>query len=191
MAEINLLKTPGVAQNPWQSISTWVVRVLAVGALVVLVYYVYLFIQVGSANKKITQVQTDISKGKAAALSQIGRDELLIRQEQLKDFTDLSSGHAYYSSLLPALAKITLKNAYYTSISVSSDGKLNMQVVVPSLGDLDKFLQVFNQPEVVKNFYNLRMAGFSKAGDQTGTVYNFSVQMDFNRAILTTRSVAG
>ena len=184
MAEINLLKTSTPTTSLWENLSGWLVKILALLVILVIGYYVFLFFKVKSLNKQITDVQDNIQSAKAAALSMPGREEFLTRQAQVKEFATLTGAHVYYSKLLPALAKVTLKSAYYTNLSLTTQGKVSLQVVVPSLEDLDKYLQVFDQPDVVKNFFNVHMSGFSKTQDSSGKVYVFNVQMDFNPGIL-------
>lgn len=184
MAEINLLKNPTSNHSPVQAISGIVVKLFAVLAVGIVVFYGYLILQVKSATKNIAQTEQDIITSKTAALAAPGREEFLSRQAQLKEFSNLVAAHAYYSKFLPAMAKVTLKSAYYSNITVGQQGKVTMNVVVPTLADLDKFLQVFNQPDINKDFQNVRLGGFSKTQDQSGLVYTFQVQMDFNPGIL-------
>ncbi len=184
MAEINLLKNPSSGSNTWQTMASWVVKFLVLLVVAVIAYYVYLFFTLEKAKDEIVMVENSIVESKKAALNMPGREELLTRQLQLKEFTTLSGAHVYYSNLLPALAKVTLKTAYYTNISLNNQGKMSMQAVVPTLEELDKFLQVFNDPQVSSNFYNIRLGGFTKAQDQNGQVYTFNIQLDFNPAIL-------
>jgi hypothetical protein len=184
MAEINLLKTPGSERNIFQDLSSWLVKILVVLALAVIGYYGYVFFKVKATTKEIGEIQQDIEKNKVEALSLPGRDEFLLRQSQLKDFAALTGAHIYYSKLIPALAKVTYKLANYSGINITTQGKISMQATVPSLADLDKFLQVFDDSEVSKNFYNVRVGGFSQIEVSEGKAYIFTVQMDYNPAIL-------
>ncbi|MBL8029782.1 MAG: hypothetical protein JNN11_00875 [Candidatus Doudnabacteria bacterium] len=184
MAEINLLKNPSGNASTWQTAASVLVKVLVFLAVGVVAYYVFLYFKLESAKDEVVMVENNIVENKKAALNMPGREELLSRQLQLKEFAAVTAGHAYYSKFLPALAKVTLKNAYFTNISLNNQGKMSMQAVVPTLLDLDKFLQVFNDPLVSSNFYNVRLGGFTKAEDQNGPVYTFNIQLDFNPAIL-------
>jgi hypothetical protein len=184
MAEINLLKNPGTETSIWKNAAGWAVKFLVCLVAAVIGYYGYLFFKVKSVNNKITEIQNSIQQSKSESLTMKGREEFLTRQDQLKQFLTLSSSHLYFSKLLPVLAKVTLKTAYYSKVSVTPEGKMDMLVVVPTLEDLDKFLQVFDQPEVVKNFYNVHINGYNKSQDESGTVYTFNVQLDFNPGLL-------
>lgn len=184
MAEINLLKTPSAGQSLMEKLPGIVIKLLAVLALAVLGYYGYLFVKVKSVNKQAGETQTAIAQSKNEALAMPGREEFLVRQAQLKEYGGLVASHDYISKLFPSLAKVTLKSAYYTSMNMTSDGKLTLTAMVPDLQSLDKFLQVFNQPEVSKNFNNVRTSGFSKQQTADGTAYTFQLLMDFNPALI-------
>ena len=187
MAEINLLKTPGSDHSIWENASGWVVKILVVLALGVIGYYGYLFLKVKSTEKQIVEVTDSIVRSKTEALNMPGREEFMVRQAQAKEFTALSGSHVYFSKFLPALAKVTYKSAYYNNVNLTVQGKITMQVVVPTLAEVDKFLQVFDDPEISKNFFNVRLGGFTQVQDQTGPAYLFTIQMDYNPGILTAK----
>jgi hypothetical protein len=184
MAEINLLKVPTANQSSMESVWGIVAKILAAFVVVVVAYYGYLYFKIKSINEQITTAQAGIAKAKSDALNMPGRHQFLVRQSQLKEFLSLSGAHVYYSRLLPLLANVTLKTAHYSNFNVSGQGKLTLSVTVPDLKELDKYLQVFNNPEVNKNFYNVRLGGFSKSTTANGEAYNFQIEMDYNMSPL-------
>lgn len=191
MAEINLLKTPGGESGIISKIPGLFVKLLVLAALGVVSYYGFLYYKGGKLTKQITETETNIAQIKAESLSLEGRNELLTRQGQLKEFITLTQGHNYVSKLLPELSKTFLKSAYLTNFSMTGDGKITMSVVVPTLVDLDKFLQVYNHPQVSQNFNNVRVGSFGKIQGATQSMYRVEVQMSFNPAVLKNGPVSG
>ncbi len=112
------------------------------------------------------------------------RDELYTRQAQLQQFDGLIGKHLYWSNLFPALAKVTLKQASFTSISATKDGQLDVAVSVPDLLAVDKFLQVFDRPEFNANFNNLRIGAVGKIVSGGQTAYSFDARFNFNSSLL-------
>lgn len=186
MAQINLLKQSGGSRKSWQSLPKILARLALALLIAVAAYYVWLAVSYGQTDKAIQTAQQKIQADQQSALDLSQRNEVLTRQLQLKNLNDLISQHVYFSQLLPALADATLKTASYTSLQVNSDNSLTLAARVPTLGDLDKYLQVFDLPEFYKNFSNLRIGGFSKSKDpQTnGTSLTFEVKMDYSPKLI-------
>lgn len=132
-----------------------------------------------TTNTKIEQLQTQ-------ALASKDRNELVTRQEQLKQLDVLVDKHLYWSSLLPELARVTLKSARYSEITATSDGKLELSVLLPSYGDIEKFMQIFDLPEYNKQFSNVRIVGIDNT--QTGTTIETKLRLEltFNPALIKT-----
>ena len=184
MAQINLLKQTTVSQDLWQVLPSWAVKILAVAAIGVLGYYGYLFITIRSTEKTINQLRQDIVNTKNQALQEPMRDELITRQAQIKQLGALIGGHNYLSEIFAVLAESTLKTASFSDMKITPEGKLALSVTVPDLVELDKFLQVFDQPKFYANFSDVKMGGFRKAQSENGLSYKFDVSMRFNPAII-------
>ena len=184
MAQINLLKQTSNTGNFWSSGPKIFVRLFLLVLLALVGYYVWLYIDLSSTGNQITSEQNKINADQQAALSIPNRDELFTRQQQVKDLESLIGGHVYWSQFFPELAKVTLKNASYSNMSVSTAGDLTLSATVPTLEDLDKYMQVFDQPEFNKNFYDVRIAGFTKIQSKTSTAVQFSVRMKYNGGII-------
>ena len=160
---------------------------------VLVVYYIWQFVALASVNKQITQTQTKINNEKQEALSTQNRDQLLVRQQQIKSLQGIIASHPYWSQMFPELAKVTLKTASYSSLRVGLADNLNLSVTVPSLADLDKYMMVFDQPEFNKNFYNIRINGFTKVqgiGAAAPSV-QFQVEMSYNPSLIQYTPPAG
>ena len=173
-----------------ESLPSLLVKILALVLLGLIIYYAWIFVAIGQVKDKIGKEQQAIADAQAKANAVPNREQIYTRQAQLQQLDTLVANHPYWSQIFPALAKVTLKKADYSTIQVSKEGELTMTVSVPSLQDIDKFLQVFDQPEFNKNFNNLRMGSFHKVqdsaapGQQAATQYTFDVKMNFNPALL-------
>ncbi len=184
MAQINLLKQKSQGQNFLHYLPSILVKFLAVLLLAVLVYYVWLFVKARSAENEIRNLGQKIVQARSDVAAEEGRDKLLTRQAQLKELENLVSGHVYWSKLLPALSEATLKTASYSSLQILDDGDITLDVTVPTLVDLDKFLQVFDLPEFNKNFSNVRIGAFHKVPSEDKIVFNFEVRMKYNPKLI-------
>jgi hypothetical protein len=185
MAEINLLKQKTASQDFLNALPKIVMNFLIFVLLGVIVFYAWLFIQTRSISSKISKTQEELSQVKIKANSQENRDELLTRQLQLSEFTKLLNSHIYWSKFFPELARVTLKTAAYSSFEASAKGTASLIVTVPNLTELDKFLQVFDNPKFNENFYNLRIGEFHKVQQRdNSTAIEFQVGMDFNPALI-------
>ncbi len=184
MAQINLLKQKTVSENLWETLPGIFLKLLLVVALGVLAYYAWLYIKINKVNAEITTIKEQNAKNLSTAFSLGQRDEVLSRQAQLKEFSSLVDKHVYWSHLLPEVAKVTLKTASYSSLRGVADGSMTLSVAVPSLNDLDKYLQVFDQPQFNKNFSDVKMGGFHKLVEEGTAMVKFDVQLKYNPNLL-------
>jgi len=183
MAQINLLKQKTVSQNFWERFPSLLVKILIFVVVVLIGYYAWLYLQVYNVEKSIAQEQRDLSVAGQQVSSIGNRNEIYTRQAQLQQLDGLISKHLYWSHIFPVLANVTLKKSSYSSIKITKDGIINLSVTVPDLDSVDKFIQVFDQPEFYQNFSNLKLGAFHQAGgNQPG--FQFEATLDFNQAIL-------
>ncbi len=195
MPQINLLKQNSSAGASWDQVITWVFRLFLAVFVGIVVYWGWLWYSNYSLGNKIMAAEQTISEQKSEVAKDNGRQELLLRQQQLKELEKLLDSHLYWSQLMPELARVTLKNASYASIKGLSDGNLTLSVVVPSTEDLDKFLQVFDETvKFNKYFSNLRIGPINKIQSGQGLSTKFDVRMNYDPNLLKyklTQSVKG
>lgn len=179
MAQINLLdsqKKTSFSKNGYSWLSKGLVALLVLVAIV----YVYLYFHQNSLQKKINDVRKKTATAQNDASNNTARQELLTRQGQLASLNPLIKDHVYWSGLLPELARISLRQSAYISISAASNGNLILSVQMPSYADLDKFLQVFDLPEYNRQFSNVRVLSISKATEEGAIAYVMRVQLTFS-----------
>lgn len=184
MAQINLLKQSAPQTDLWEKAPHIIVKFLAVALLLTLAGYGWLYVSAKQEGQKIVSQQQQLSDEQNKALGMKNRDELLTRQQQLKEYSGLVDKQIYWSQLMPVLASSTLKTAVYNSLKVTPDGRVDLDVSVPTLQDLDKYLQVFDLPEYNKNFNNVRISSFSKVQNAKGTQIRFEVSFNYNPDII-------
>jgi hypothetical protein len=184
VAQINLLKQSSTASNTWDNLPKILARLLIFVLIILVGYYAWLVIDTQSIASKTTSTQAEINLDKQKALSTAGRGEVLTRQLQLKDFQDLLAQHLYWSQLMPVIADATLKKATYSSLKVDGEGLLTLAVNVPTLEDLDKYLQVFDLPQVNKYFSNVRISSYRKVQGPNSTGIAFEVNMNYNKSVI-------
>jgi hypothetical protein len=184
MAQINLLKQKTPLENFWQFLPGLVAKLLLVGFLVLVGYYLWQFRLLSQANQQISDDQQAIARAESSVAGITNRDEIYTRQAQLQQLNGLIGKHIYWSTLFPVLAKATLKKAAYSTLSANKDGSIILSVAVPDLESMDKFIQVFNQPEYYANFMNLRVGAFTKVAVNGKPGYSFDARMSFNPALL-------
>jgi hypothetical protein len=131
-------------------------------------------------NKKLTSIQSDIKSAQSEALNNKDRNELVTRQEQLKNLDGLIKKHLYWSYLLPELARVTLKSAQYTEIEAKSDGKLNLAVTLPNYEEVEKFMQMFDLPEYNQQFSNVRILDINNVQTNTTLQTELRLELNFN-----------
>lgn len=184
MAEINLLKQNTRQQDLWKPLAGYLVKFLLVVIVGLLVYYGWLYLQTKGVSKKIGEAQIEIQQTKSAALSMAGRQELFTRQGQLQELQKLVNGHTYWSQVLPALAKVTLKSVSYLSFAASTIGEMQLSVVAPSLEEVEKFLQVFDSPNFNQNFSDVKISGLSINQSGQNKTVNFQLNLKYNSNLL-------
>lgn len=185
MAQINLLQQQQKANRDYiQTITSIVVRVLALGLVAVLVYYGYVFYQTHTESSAVQKLQANLDQDKLNLVNQKDQEELFTRQRQLQQLLALVNSHPYWSAVLPALAKVTLKSANYLTFTSVNDGSVSMSVSVPDMQTFDKFLQVFDLPEFNNNFYDIKVGSISRVQSKNQTLINFDVNMKYNAALL-------
>ncbi len=183
MAQINLLKQS--ASGEWQKKLPkilagifWVVLASLVG------YYIWQFFNFRNLENQVQDVRKKINLDLKSGSDIQNQKEIFTRQAQLKSLADLVSKHVYWSQLMPEVARVTLKTAGYKSLTMGSSGELTINVIVPSLADLDKYMQVFDLPDYNQNFSNIRIGSFSKIQGVTSNSIQFQAKMDFNQEVI-------
>lgn len=185
MAQINLLKQTAPQRNLWTVIPKFFASVLLVVLIILVLYYGWLIIESKKVASNIINVQAQINEEKKIGLNMPKRDEVLVRQQQLQGINEAVGNHLYWTQLLPELARVTLKSASYSNIKVGTDGKISMTVKVPTIGDLDKYLQVFDLPAFNKNFSDVRIGGYYKVqSEDNSSTINFDVMMKYNPDVI-------
>jgi len=155
------------------------------------IYYAWLFFDSKSIDGKITQAQAQIASDQQKVTSIQGRDELLTRQLQIKNLQALIAAHVYWSQLFPELARVTLKTASYTTLKVGLSDDLTLGVTVPSLSDLDKYMQIFDLSQFNQNFSDIRINGFNKVQGVSSTAVQFQVSMTYNPSLIQYNAQSG
>jgi Tfp pilus assembly protein PilN len=187
MAQINLLKQNN-NNGLLASFSPKMLTIIfGVVFLCILGYYGFLFFQDRQINSQINDVSAEIESVHQKALAVKEKDELYTRQQQVKSLKELLPSHLYWSQFFEPLARATLKNAKYSAIKITPPNAVSLTVAVPSLEDMDKYLQVFDNADLNKYFSNVRIGGYNKIQGDTATStqqIQFSVQMNFNPEIM-------
>jgi|SRR3989344_2132409 len=188
MAQINLLKQNQGSGLGGLEITGILSKLAAFLLLFLAVFYAWKFFQSKSAEKQISSLESQILKQKQELSEIKGRDEVFTRQAQLKGFDSLISGHAYWSQLLPELAKVTLKKASYLSFRAENQGSINLAVQLPTMTELDKFLQIFDSAKINKYFTDLRMSGISKVVEKDQDYLRVDIRLKYNLELLKYKS---
>lgn len=188
MAEINLLKQASSAQNFSKHIPSLLVKLFIVIGIGVLGFYLWVNVQEKVMVKKLNKLAEEIVNEKQSALSLEQRDELITKQNQLREYVGLVSSQTYFSEIFEPLANQTYKNSKYISMKATSDGSVTLKATTPSLKDLHKIFQMFNTEEFMKNFSNVKIGGFykGKAGDNSDE-FLFDIRMNYNTEIITNK----
>ena len=103
----------------------------------------------------------------------------------MKEFVALAGAHKYFSEIFLPIAKVTLKTAQFSTLKVSAGGNLSLTATVPSINDVDKFIQVFSLPQFYENFTNVRIGSLSRIQDEQGVSYRFEITMSYNPQLIT------
>jgi hypothetical protein len=184
LAQINLLKQNSGSSNFQSGFPKLLNKILIALLVLTIVYYGYLIWKSSQTLKAGAAVQYQINRDRTAALNLGQRNAVLTRQSQLKAYAGTIASHVYWSQLMPVLASSTLSSAIYSSLRASPDGSLDLTVTVPSLQDLDKYLQVFDQPQYNQYFSNIRISAFHKVQSASGNGLQFEVKFNFNQNII-------
>lgn len=181
MAEINLLHSDQVDSGINSGFAAiFIARLLLILVIVAAVVYVLLYISTWRNGSKLATVNQEVQSLQAEVSANQDRNELVTRQEQLSELETLISKHVYWSYLLPELARVTLKSARYTEIEAESDGKLNLSVSLPSYGDVEKYMQIFDLPQYNQQFSNVRVMGIDTVQKDAAIEILLRVQLTFN-----------
>lgn len=189
MAQINLLKQNKPSALSGLNPASILSKLAIIGLLFLAAYYGWLTYKTRGIKKEIEGINQQIEQQKQDLAKVKERDEILTRQAQIKEFDSLISGHLYWSQLLPELAKVTLKNASYLSFRAQNDGTISMDVRVPSIEELDKFLQVFDSPKLNRYFSDLRIGGINKSFDKDIGYINVDIQMKYDQKLLQNQDI--
>ena len=184
MAQINLLKQNTRSNTMWQHWPSFVVKFLALIVVGLVTYYGWIWYQSNQVADAISKENAAITAGQKDLATIPGQEELWTRQAQLKELAVLLGQHPNWTALFPALAKVTLTKAGYLSMNTLPDGSLSLMATVPSMDDLDKFLQIFDLPEVNQNFSNVKLGSISKTQVGNSLVIKFDVRLKYSTALL-------
>lgn len=167
-----------------ESLPPILVKILAGVFVLVLGYWGWLYFSFGKNAKEINNLNGQITSLRTQALNMADRPELATRQLQLKEYSGLLDKQIYWSQLMPVLASSTLKTATYNSLKVSPEGTVSLNVSVPQVEELDKFLQVFDLPQYNKYFNNVRISSLSKVQTAAGTQIRFEVKFNYDPELI-------
>jgi hypothetical protein len=185
VAQINLLKqNVSVGSQLQKDIPKFLVRLFLIILVGIIGYYGWLFFQAKSLDSQIAETNVKINSEQQSGLTEKNRNELMTRQQQLKSLNGLVASHSYWSQLFKPLADATLKNASYSNLQVSLDGGLSLSVAVPTLEDLDKYMQIFDLPQFNQNFSNVIIGGFTKVDSKNSTGVQFQAKMKFDPKLI-------
>jgi len=77
-----------------------------------------------------------------------------------------------------------LKNASYLSFRAENQGSINLAVQLPTMTDLDKFLQIFDSAKINKYFTDLKMSGISKVVEKDQNYLKVDVRLKYDPVLL-------
>jgi hypothetical protein len=178
MAEINLL---GASEKPKGLSLSGLVPIankgLAVLLLLILAYYGFLIYKGSKIVSDTEAVNVEIGELQNKLLNDPNRNELLTRQSQLKDLQRLAKNHFYWSILLKELPKMNLKTASLLNFTANGQAQASLVVAVPSYADLDKFMQVFDRPEVNKTFTDIKIKSVTKTEQESKLLIKAKIEL--------------
>lgn len=188
MSEINLLGSDSSGSSVNSGVLSKVVaRVVFFLLFLSVSTYIVLSVVNYTTNRSLETAQKQIQAVQAQALGNKDRNELVTRQEQLKELDTLVDNHVYWSYLLPELARITLKSASYTEITAKADGKMQLSVVLPSYADIEKFMQIFDLPQYNQQFSNVRIVGIDNTQSGSAIQTKLRLELTFNPSYIKDR----
>lgn len=135
-------------------------------------------------TKQAATIQEQIKTTQKDILADTSRRELLVRQGQLQAADGLLTEHAYWSRLLPELARTTLRTASYIAFSADSAGVAHLSVTVPSYKDFDQFLQVFDLKEFNSHFSQITVSSVGKYQQGDAQLVRFEVALHYDKSFL-------
>ena len=191
MAQINLLKQSTQTHSFIDNTPKILARIFLVVLSLLIIYYLWLFFSSKSIDSQTAKATAKINADTQSALNMKNRDEVLTRQQQVKSLAGLISSHVYWSQLFPELARVTLKTASYSSLKVGLNNDLGLTVTVPSLADLDKYMQIFNLASFNQNFSEIRIGGFNKIQGVNSNSVQFQVLMKYSPGLIQYKPGAG
>lgn len=181
MADINLLDNSASDKPGYALAGAGIAVKILIGVLLLVVlYYGYLRLQSSRTQKAIDDLRVQTAQAESEALTRTERGEVVTRQGQLQSLDGLIKDHFYWSGLLPELARVTLKSASYASLQAMSTGTLNLDVIVPSYADADKYLQVFDLPQFNEQFSDVKVLSISKVQSGSTVATQLKIQLRFN-----------
>ncbi len=188
MPEINLLQR----ESKIPSVSTGVLsRVISRSVLVLLIIsllgYGLIYLLTYQSKNKLEDVTKQVESAKYNLSVNTDRNEVITRQAQLIELEKLVNNHLYWSYLLPELARVTLKSAKYSNITADSTGNLALTVTLPSYGDIEKFMQIFDLPEYNQQFSNVQIVGIGKSEKDSTLQTELRVKLNFDPAFIAGR----
>jgi len=190
VAQINLLKQKKSSEGLVAMLPALLVKLLVVVLVAVVGYYGWLFFKINRTEKNIVNTQGEVTRVKQELVNVSNRGEIYTRQAQLMELNKLIDSHPYWSNVFPAIAKVTLKKAAYSNMVVNNDGTATISVTVPTLEDVDRYLQVFDMADVSGNFSDLKVGAFHKSQEGDGISYKFDVRLKFNPVLLKYNNLA-
>ncbi|MDR3643016.1 MAG: hypothetical protein P4L74_05315 [Candidatus Doudnabacteria bacterium] len=192
MAQINLLKQNSSRQPFAESFYRLLPAVFGLILLGVFCYYGWLIFSEHSISGQTSALQIKMNQESQGALNNPRRSELLARQLQLKDLNSLVAAHLYWSQIFPVLAQVTLKKAIYDNLTINPQtNTIVLSTEVPTLEDLDKYMQVFNLPQFNKYFSNVRIGGFDQVQGPAGSSVKFIVTMNYDPSLVQYKPLGG
>lgn len=184
MSEINLLQSQSTFRQVKEKSKRWLLRVATLVFILTLALYGYLFYSDWSGQRQIAEHEQVIAETQASLENNAQRSELIARQGQLRNATELIEAHLFWSGLLPELARVTLASAEYSTIETTEEGDLNLTVTVPTYSDAEKYLQVFDLPEYNRYFSNVRVMALSRSQKDNILQTTMRLQLTMDQALL-------
>jgi len=188
MSQINLLSSERKShQIPWYKFLRLLVKLSGLIMILELGAWGYLYYVERSIETKIFDTQNEIKTVSNTLANSKERKELVARQGQIKNYNTLVSAQSHWSSFLTdRLARVTLKTSRYVAVNGDSNGSLRLTVSVPTYADLDKFLQIFDVPDMNKVFSDIKVISLSKSQVGDKLDIRFEVSMKYRPEALKT-----
>lgn len=185
MAQINLLnKGANDRANISSIISQIIFWLVLLGLIAISAYYIYLYFNTRKVNSSIIEAQNAVKEITDHINTNSSRDEIITRQGQIKEYQQLDKNRIKWSQFIPELARITLNEVRYSSITATSDGKLELQAVTRDYKSVDRFLSVFEDKSYNRCITDVKLLSLSKTQSAQSLETRFTVQISFNPAML-------